>query len=747
MVEQHEEFVKTDRIVGTTFADQYEILGLLGAGGMGAVYKARQVSLDRTVAVKVMHHSSVLPASSLSRFQREAAVLERLSHPNIVNFFQFGVTPEGIPYVVLEYLDGKDLGAHLKVSKSLDFEDCWKLFDQILDAMAAAHADGVVHRDLKPGNIIVIGAPDTVRDGKVKILDFGLARLLDDGSEGQKVTKPGALLGTPLYMSPEQATGKAATAQSDIYAIGCIFYECLTGRAPFVGESFYTVMMQHIAEEPPSMLKSDGTPLDPSVEKLVLKAICKDPADRYASAAEFQQALRTLAATGKITANSIGRRSPRTARGWPKVPSLLWMALSVIAVIVSGLLFLQPRLGRRYDLEAEGQRAVSLCHDQGNYREMKSVLERALNHATDSSQKAQLEPFLAACANDFCDRLNDNPSFSEKIGEPPSFISCGQWVLGKFIELPPSSRQNKILAVKGCYTLMMLTRGEARNFRGEALGGDDNRAESYVVQALNLCAIDEFYGATFGPLMTTAKDLAQERLIAAMQATDPAVRARLLDRAEVIAKAMVGTFSHETGGTISLRPYQGKAYQILGAISEARKNYSDAINNYKKAVPFSAAGDTHHPMRREVRSAVNQQIVLCEIARGNPAAALLYTTKLLDEQNAPPEVRGSDPVESLYLHGWALMANGRVPEAEEYFLRGRQVCVPVEGRLQRISGYEVVIGNVAREQGRFADAELHCRAGIEGLRTLDSRKKSAQGARDLKIAEDLLVKIQAHRRD
>jgi len=747
VVEQHEEIVRgSDRLIGTIFAEQYEILAALGRGGIGAVYKARQLSLDRIVAVKILHDMTALATSSLSRFQREAAVLERLSHPNIVNFFQFGVTPEGTPFVVLEYLDGKDLDTLLKSEQFFEFEKCWQLFDQMLDAMATAHAAGIVHRDLKPSNVVIIGAPDTVRDSKVKILDFGLAKLLEDGGDGQKVTRTGSLLGTPLYMSPEQASGKAATVQSDIYAIGCIMYECLTGRAPFAGETFYSVLMQHMETEPPTMRKPDGTPIDLSVSSLVMKALSKDADERYASAVEFQQALRTLATTGKLPGNRSRRRPQRATVPWAKVGSYLLIAVSLTAIAISAIMLMQPRLGHRYDLKAAGKKAVQLCNDR-NYPEMKSVLESALDHLTEPS-KAQLEPYLVDCVDTISYRFANSVFTSIDTKQPAALIPDGEWVLDKFIYLPPGSRQNQGLAVDSCFVLATLNCMAPVKFKGLVVGGQLDRAESYFAKGLQICAAENIDGKPFQSLLYLAPEIIKARLQSAEQAANAASRESLLNKAEVTAKQLVESFSHSTVNTFALRPARLQAYHILGGICEQKRNYSEALANYRKAAAFSIAdcgGDAKKT--QSIRSFLNQNIVLCEISLGNQAAALAYTAKLLEEQNAPPSKRANDPAEALWLHGWALFANGQLQESEEYFNRGLKASLVDTDSRVRIFTLERVIASTLRRQGRFVDAERYGQTSLQGFRSLSLRVDSAEIRSGLEVGEDELSKIKAHKTD
>ena len=219
-----------DDLIGRVLDERYEIRAPLGKGGMGTVYRGWQLSVDREVAIKVIHPKLSGDRSAVKRFLREARLASRLSQPNIVNVYDFGQS-ETVLYLVMELLRGHTLAAELGQGRRINPRRTVVIASQLCDALEAAHAQGIVHRDLKPSNIVILDDPPG-RD-LIKVLDFGLAKSLIQDS-GSVVTNTDALLGTPLYMAPEQIEGKVSDQRADLYSLGCILYEMLSGRPPFV---------------------------------------------------------------------------------------------------------------------------------------------------------------------------------------------------------------------------------------------------------------------------------------------------------------------------------------------------------------------------------------------------------------------------------------------------------------------------------------------------------------------------------
>ncbi len=283
---------ENDPLVGTIFADRYEILRLIGEGGMGKVYKAKHQLMKRLVAIKVLHPELVLEIGMLRRFQREAESASRLNHPNVVAVHDFGLSPTA--YLVMDYLEGISLEDLLATHTHLDFERSLRIFVQACAGLAHAHQNSIIHRDLKPSNIMLVkseGQPDLV-----KIVDFGIAKVILQGeAENNQLTLNGEILGSPHYMSPEQCHGKQLDTHSDIYSLGCVMYRTLTGIQPVDGQSLLECMYKHVYSTP-ELFKNVCSELNLSeaVEALIVKAMAKEQQARFKSMLELKEALESL---------------------------------------------------------------------------------------------------------------------------------------------------------------------------------------------------------------------------------------------------------------------------------------------------------------------------------------------------------------------------------------------------------------------------------------------------------------------
>ncbi|RMC57204.1 Stk1 family PASTA domain-containing Ser/Thr kinase [Lactobacillus sp. ESL0260] len=272
---------------GYLLGDRYRIIDTLGEGGMANVYLAEDIILQRKVAVKILRLDLQKEPQTLARFQREALATSELSHPNIVMVLDVG-TDHGLPYMVMEYVDGPDLKEYIRANSPLNLGNIIKIMDQILSAMSLAHKHNVIHRDLKPQNILMD------KHGNIKIADFGIAVALNQNS----VTQTNSAIGSVHYMSPEQTRGGLVTKQSDIYSLGIILYELITGNVPFNGDSAVSIALKHAQEPIPSIRKQDPNIPQP-LENVVLRATAKDPRDRYNSAKEMKDDLDTSLEPGR----------------------------------------------------------------------------------------------------------------------------------------------------------------------------------------------------------------------------------------------------------------------------------------------------------------------------------------------------------------------------------------------------------------------------------------------------------------
>ena len=306
----------SDLVPGVILASQFRIVRELGAGGMGAVYVAEQLGMDREVVVKVMHADLTTGQKAVERFKREARAVAALNHPNIVMVFTFGQTEHGQLFQAMELIDGRDLASEIKRAP-LDEARALAVVDQVLQALIEAHSHGIVHRDLKPENIMLTaryGNPD-----HVKVLDFGIAKTMDRDADQPALTKEGAVFGTPRYMAPEQVRGRPVDQRTDLYPLGLVLYEMLTGAHPFGARAPLDYMVAHVNEPiapPPGV--SEAT------RALLAKALAKEPNERFQSAREMRDAVRAAlprAAPAKAVL-AASRVTERRAR-WP------WLALGV----------------------------------------------------------------------------------------------------------------------------------------------------------------------------------------------------------------------------------------------------------------------------------------------------------------------------------------------------------------------------------------------------------------------------------
>jgi eukaryotic-like serine/threonine-protein kinase len=277
-------------LVGRVLAGRYRIVALLGAGGMGAVYRAEHVHMRKAVAVKVLHREMTSMPEVVARFEREAVAAARIDHPNVATATDFGSLENGSFYLALEFIEGKSLGAVIKADGALEETRALRVARQIADALAAAHAAGIVHRDLKPDNVMLVDKENA--SDFVKVLDFGIAKIKVEASSEQPLTQMGVVFGTPEYMSPEQARGLDVDARSDLYALGLILYEMLCGVSPFRHEDLVAVLTRQITMNPEPLPEG----ISPGTSELVMKLLRKEPAERVQTAAQVREMLDGLLA-------------------------------------------------------------------------------------------------------------------------------------------------------------------------------------------------------------------------------------------------------------------------------------------------------------------------------------------------------------------------------------------------------------------------------------------------------------------
>ncbi len=301
-----------DPLVGSVVSDRYRILKKIGEGGMGTVYLAQHVFIEKKVALKVLAPELARRQDLAMRFLQEAKSASRIGHENVIDISDFSQTPEGLVFFAMEFLEGVDLGGALRQDGPMPWTRAKPIVLQVCRALRAAHNNGIVHRDMKPENVFLIqreGRPDFV-----KLLDFGIAKVIGGtGADAPKLTATGMIFGTPEYMAPEQAEGKEADHRVDIYAVGCVIYHLVTGGPPFVAETFMGMLTKHLLEEPvlPSARRPD-LGLTADMDALVKRALQKDREQRFGTMDEMIAAIE--ACSGQVAEGRSGAASPAAAR-------------------------------------------------------------------------------------------------------------------------------------------------------------------------------------------------------------------------------------------------------------------------------------------------------------------------------------------------------------------------------------------------------------------------------------------------
>lgn len=296
-------------LIGRKIGGRYEIRRLLGEGGMAEVYEAHHPKLDRRVAIKLMHRHLSKDEQFEVRFQREAQAIARLKHPHIVQVYDFDVDDDLRQYyMVIEYIDGPTLGDYLKQQATpLPLREALRIIEDLTDALGYAHANQMIHRDIKPGNIMLDKGNRTV------LTDFGIAKLMQEG--GDQITASGAMVGTPAYMSPEHARGESGDHRADLYSLGVVFFQLVTGQLPYQGDTPISTILMHIKNAPPDPASLNPT-LPAGVTSIILRCLAKNPDDRYQNAEGILRHLRNL----DSAASELEKSRILSSKTWDNTP-------------------------------------------------------------------------------------------------------------------------------------------------------------------------------------------------------------------------------------------------------------------------------------------------------------------------------------------------------------------------------------------------------------------------------------------
>ena len=329
-----------DQIEGRTLNDKYRVLSRIGSGSMGTVYLAEHIGLRKKVALKILHQSLQVNEDSLQRFQREGIAAGQFSHPNAIQIFDFDQADGRTFYLAMEYVQGESLQAFMLRNSPLPPKDAVDLARQILGVLAEAHRHGIVHRDLKPENIMI--TEGTLGERSIKVLDFGLSKLLNRPLQSLQ-TQTGMILGTPMYMSPEQCAGNDVDHRSDLYSLALILFELLSGELPFKGRMVSEILIERTTETPRPLLESvAGLELPMDLDQILRKALEPQPVDRFQSARELLDALSEVqfercerSVKGSVGTARTVVLSPR--RQAPARRRIVWAGVAAAALLLSGI--------------------------------------------------------------------------------------------------------------------------------------------------------------------------------------------------------------------------------------------------------------------------------------------------------------------------------------------------------------------------------------------------------------------------
>jgi tetratricopeptide (TPR) repeat protein/tRNA A-37 threonylcarbamoyl transferase component Bud32 len=612
----------------------YRLLDQLGAGGMATVYKAYHAAMDRYVAIKVLPQHLARDPNFRARFQQEARVIARLEHRHILPVYD-AAEEDGIPYLVMRYTDGGDLNN--LIAGRITTERAVELLAQVAEALGYAHRQGVIHRDIKPANVLI------GRDGDALLADFGIAKIYEDTLQ---LTGEGTMVGTPAYMAPEQLQGKRVDARTDIYALGVVLYQALTGECPFVAETPLAVAMMHIHNplRPPRQLKSD---IPDAIERIILRAMAKNPEDRFQTAEEMAEALRAAPAARHSVVASATRELPPPALPTPAVEApaapdagaprrvgakMLWFAgAGLVAIVLVAALAFSMMRGQAGNQAAAGTAAGQTTGEVATgvpQVDARKVLDTAMRQLDENDAAAALETLKPALA-----AHPDDPD---------------------------------LLATRGIATVIYTGADEARADIERALSLSANNplayyARGYLNQKIDKSdeAIADFtHAIELDPAF--ARAYYQRGMLLGYPKNDQAGKRRDIDRAielgpDLIAARMDRAYAlyydskldaalPDLDHVLSLNPKHSEALYLRAQVYESLNRAADARRDFDAAA--AVAPDDKHIFRERC---------LFFVRRGDYVAALADADRLVALDGADPQWHG--------LRGFILHALGRDDQA------------------------------------------------------------------------------------
>lgn len=449
----------SDLDVGDTIAN-YKIVSHIGSGGSGTLYKAKQENLDRFFAIKVLHKHLAWREENILRFEREAAALAAIEHPDIVKVLNVGTLPQGQPYIVMDYLDGSNLHKTLRQEKRMHWKRCARLFARVAEAFAAAHAVGVIHRDIKPTNLLL--CKNHSLQEVIRVLDFGFAKIRRQSLSDGELTDTGDMIGTPMYMSPEQCVGKDLDERSDVYSLGCVLYEALSGEPVVSSQSLFQCMHDHLSTAPRPLSDFKDLRLPAEVVEIVKRALAKDAKDRYQSMTELAADLigiQNLQSHGREAPAFLSTMSDHFVGAFQRQRRIATVSIAAIALVAAaiGVQLSQSALHESMSpTRIELDRQVAVIENEINRLRAK----HADGQANEMSQK--LHQIKSILGNPYVLPASDIPEAHAVYAAPDAALDNAQNVFistGKereYKEPPPPEVEIRVTYRRNPITLIIL---------------------------------------------------------------------------------------------------------------------------------------------------------------------------------------------------------------------------------------------------------------------------------------------------
>jgi|AGTN01.1.fsa_nt_gi Serine/threonine protein kinase len=550
---------RADVVIGTKLDNKIEVICLLGKGGMSSVYKAHHKLLDQIVAVKIMHPSFACDTQAVLRFQREAKAAFAFQHENLVSVHDIGTTPDGLPYFVMDYIEGDSLAEEVERGP-IELTRAMEIFRQVCAGLKAAHNKNIVHRDIKPSNILLYTMPDGTE--KAKIADFGIAKVLtEDTNQIQKLTQTGEIFGSPLYMSPEQCMGNPTDRRSDIYAFGCVMYECLSGEVPLAGSTPFDTLSKHV-----NVLPKRLTEFPDTVNNAILCCLEKRPQDRYQTVEELESDLFGDQIKRRAKQRIVKEITPR--QKWFRligVATAMFVLIFCVTFVVAFWTRITPFFAA-FGPETEWRSLTSQAHTQQNFGPANFEAARSLYlKAIDSAVKDKAPPLeIERIYGDLGRLCNQSKDWNGGIK-----------YFGKALELGKSHLPDPEVAAYHDWL------GDAYKWKGQY-----KEAIEHGKIAVDLKK--QLLGAEHQYTLFALLHLGQ-----AYRLNKNLLEAESTDREAVkVAEALYP--KHDT-------PYVADAYLQLGAVLNDLGKWDEAIDNFKKAfVDSKAIRGRDHELTSEI---------------------------------------------------------------------------------------------------------------------------------------------------